>query len=120
VLLPDHGFGFTDVVKLPSPNASTLRPADFAEWAPRLRERLAPCRPRVVCFHGTMAYRPFARYGLGLPDTPVELGPQTVEIGPSRIFVVPNPSPANAHFRPEDQTAWYDRLADFLDGIGYD
>jgi len=28
---------------------------------------------------------------------------------------VPNPSPANAHFRPEDQAAWYDRLADFLD-----
>jgi len=27
--------------------------------------------------------------------------------------VVPNPSPANAHFTLTDQIAWYDRLADF-------
>src|SRR5437868_14609564 len=33
-----HGFGFTDVVKVPSASASSLRPADYAEWAPRLAE----------------------------------------------------------------------------------
>src|SRR5581483_4445785 len=51
VRLPAHGFGFTDLVKVPSPNASTLTPADYAAWAPRLLERLAPLAPRVVCFH---------------------------------------------------------------------
>jgi TDG/mug DNA glycosylase family protein len=30
---------------------------------------------------------------------------------------VPNPSPANAHFTPADQAAWYDRVADFLEGM---
>jgi TDG/mug DNA glycosylase family protein len=35
-------------------------------------------------------------------------------IGATRLFVVPNPSPANAHFTLADQAAWYDRLADFL------
>src|SRR6185503_14579406 len=35
-VLLDHGFGFTDVVKLPSASAAALRPADYAEWAPRL------------------------------------------------------------------------------------
>src|SRR5207253_5359007 len=40
VRLLEHGFGFTDVVKVSSSNASTLRPADYAEWAPRLTERL--------------------------------------------------------------------------------
>src|SRR5262249_38141609 len=42
------------------------------------------------------------------------LGAQPELIGSTRLFVVPNPSPANAHFTLADQAAWYDRLADFL------
>ena len=114
VLLPGFGFGFTDVVKVPSSNAAALKPADFEEWAPRLIERLRPASPRVVCFHGTMAYRPFRRYALAQRDAPVALGAQLEHLGDARIFVVPNPSPANAHVRPEDQVIWYDRLAAFL------
>jgi double-stranded uracil-DNA glycosylase len=117
VVLPRFGFGFTDVVKIPSSNAAALRPADFQEWAPRLEERLRPANPRVVCFHGTMAYRPFRRWALGLPDGPIALGQQPDRAAGGRVFVVPNPSPANAHVRPEDQVAWYDRLAAFLDSL---
>jgi TDG/mug DNA glycosylase family protein len=112
--LLEHGFGFTDVVKVPSANASTLRPADYAEWAPRLIERLGPIEPRVVCFHGAMAFGAFRRYGLGQPRAPVALGAQSLRVGAAAVFVVPNPSPANARFTPADQAAWYDRLADRL------
>jgi TDG/mug DNA glycosylase family protein len=114
LVLPEHGIGLTDVVKIPSSNASTLRPADYAEWAPRLIERLASVEPRVVCFQGAMAYGAFRRYGLGRPNAPVVLGPQEGALAGARIYVVPNPSPANAHFTPADQAAWYDRLADFV------
>lgn len=114
VSLPEHGFGFTDVVKTASSNASTLRPADYAEWAPRLAERLGPLRPRVVCFHGAMAFGAFRRYGLGQTSAPVVLGAQALRLGDASVFVVPNPSPANAHFTPADQADWYDRLADHL------
>ena len=107
------GIGFTDVVKRPSANASTLTPADFAEWAPRLAARLRRYRPRVACFHGLTAYRPFADLVLRV-DTPPVLGPQPVAVGATRVFVVPNPSPANAHFTVHDQTRWYDRLARFM------
>jgi TDG/mug DNA glycosylase family protein len=116
--LPRFGFGFTDVVKLPSSNAAALRPADFARWAPDLARRLAPARPAVVCFHGTMAFRPFRRWALGQPDRVLELGAQPERLGRARIFVVPNPSPANAHVTPAEQVAWYDRLADFVAQIG--
>jgi TDG/mug DNA glycosylase family protein len=35
-------------------------------------------------------------------------------LGNARIFLAPNPSPANAHFRPEDQVRFYDELSDLL------
>jgi TDG/mug DNA glycosylase family protein len=35
----------------------------------------------------------------------------------TRLYLVPNPSPANAHFTPRDQAAWYDRLAEFMEAL---
>jgi len=114
VRLLEHGFGFTDLVKIPSSNASTLRPVDYAESAPLLTERLGPLRPRLVCFHGAMAFGAFRVHGLGQPGAPVALGAQSLRIVGASVFVVPNPSPANAHFTIEDQRQWYDRLAAYL------
>jgi TDG/mug DNA glycosylase family protein len=113
-LLPRFGIGLTDVVKRPTRNASTLSPADFQAEAPRLRHRLARCRPRVACFHGLTAYRPFLRFALADADAAPRLGSQPEALGVTRLFVVPNPSPANAHVTLAEQTDWYDRLADFL------
>jgi len=108
------GIGFTDMVKVPSRNASEVHPADFRAWAPKLLGRLERYRPEVACFHGLTAYRAFARYALGSPRASFQLGAQPRRLGGTRLYVVPNPSPANAHFRLEDQVAWYDRLADFM------
>lgn len=115
VEMPRFGIGFTDVVKTPSPMAASLRPADYREWTPRLLARLRRYGPRVVCFHGLTAFRPFVRWGLGETANHLALGPQSMRLGEARIFVVPNPSPANFHFTPAAQVQWYDRLADFID-----
>ena len=113
--LPEFGIGFTDVVKVPSANAAGVTPALFAEWAPTLRHRIEQIQPDVAAFQGVTAYRAFERYALGVPKSVAGLGAQATVIGQTRLFVVPNPSPANAHVRPADQVDWYDRLADFLD-----
>jgi double-stranded uracil-DNA glycosylase len=109
------GIGFTDVVKVPTRKAAELRPADFRQWAPRLAARLEHYRPRVACFHGVTAYRAFMRYGLAEEDTCCKLGPLTRRLCETRLYLVPNPSPANAHFTLRDQTAWYNRLAEFME-----
>jgi len=108
------GFGITDVVKKPSANASGVTPRDFVYWAPQLLHKLTYYRPRAVCFHGLTAYRPFVKLVLNQPKAAPALGAQRERIDSTRIFVAPNPSPANAHFTLQDQTAWYDRLAAFL------
>lgn len=122
-LFPEHdsqlvnfGIGLTDVVKRPSSNAAELSAKDFAEWAPRLLEKIERFQPRVACFHGLTAYRPFLELALRCDDRKCALGPQEKLIGKTRLYVVPNPSPANAHFTLADQTRWYDRLAEFLIG----
>jgi TDG/mug DNA glycosylase family protein len=112
--LLEYGIGFTDVVKRPSNNAAALKPADYQAWAPRLLERLARYAPRVACFHGVTGYRAFLRYGLARPEPDAQPGPQPAGLGSTRLYVVPNPSPANAHLKLEDQVVWYDRLAEFL------
>jgi double-stranded uracil-DNA glycosylase len=111
--LPHFGIGFADVVKRATANAGELARDEFKAGAERLREELERCRPEVACFHGMTGYRPFARFGLGLPETPQTLGPQAARLGRTALFVVPSPSPANAHFRLEDQISWYDCLASF-------
>ena len=107
------GIGLTDVVKRPSANAGELDAREFEEWVPVLIRKLRRYAPRVACFHGLTGFRPFLRIGLHSDRQPI-LGPQPEIISKTRLYVVPNPSPANAHFTLLDQISWYDRLAEFV------
>ena len=127
VLRPEHdaellrfGIGLTDVVKRPSSNAAELSLSDFEKWAPDLLQKLRHHIPLVACFHGLTAYRPFLRVALKSANARPVLGEQPERIGVTQLYVVPNPSPANAHFTVRDQTGWYDRLAGFLQALKAD
>ncbi len=114
--LINYGIGFTDVVKRPTPQASGLRAADYRRWAPVLRQKLIFYQPLIACFHGLTGYRAYLKYGEGSKDRP-ELGIQEQAIGATRIFVVPNPSPANARYSLDDLVSWYQKLAQFRDEL---
>ena len=105
-----HGIGFTDVVKRASARAGEVSPEEFIQGARDLVALLEKYQPRIACFQGMMGYRPFHRV-LAPTAAKAELGEQPLRVGQTRLFVVPSPSPANAHGSPTEQTAWYDRLA---------
>ena len=109
-----HGIGFTDVVKRATPKASDLTPSELRAGVAVLLAKLERYQPRIACFHGVTGYRYVHRVLTG-STTKVELGLQELLLGPTRVFVVPNPSGANAHFTRADQTHWYDRLAACLE-----
>ncbi|MCZ6535695.1 MAG: mismatch-specific DNA-glycosylase [Dehalococcoidia bacterium] len=109
--LVDHGIGFTDVVKRPSSQASALKAQDYRQWAPLLKEKLERYQPLVACFHGLMAYSHYLRYAEGIKAKP-QLGLQDRSVGRSTVFVVPNPSPANARYSLDVLVNWYCRLKD--------
>jgi double-stranded uracil-DNA glycosylase len=108
--LPDHGIGFTDVVKRPTARADELGPKEFAIGVRDLAVKLETFQPRIACFHGMMGYRPFIQVYAPASPRP-QLGEQPIHVGRTVLFVIPNPSPANAHASPAEQVAWYDRLA---------
>jgi len=111
-LLRHHRIGFTDVVKRPSPGSGALRAADFRRWAPVLAGKLARHRPGIVWFHGAVAYRGFLKHGIGRTCGAIAWGEQAERIGSSRVFVTPNPSPANAAYRLDDLIRWYRLLGE--------
>jgi TDG/mug DNA glycosylase family protein len=111
--LLEHGFGFTDAVKRATARATDLSHQEFSDGIADLSEKLKVFQPKIACFHGIMAYRPIYRALTGSRQDP-KLGLQTLEIGKTKVFLCPNPSPANAHFTPADQTRSYDELAAYL------
>ncbi len=109
--LLDHGFGFTDVAKRPTARADQLDPTELAAGVAQLTAKLEREAPRIACFHGITGFR--AVHQILVPATPAPLlGEQAWRLGSTRLFVIPNPSPANAHATAAEQTRWYDRLAE--------
>lgn len=108
-----YGVGFTDLVKRPTAKASDLATAELAAGVAHLLEKLQRFKPRVACFHGITGYRFVHALLAGKAAVPA-LGPQDVRAGTTRLYLVPNPSGANAHFSRADQTRWYDALHEYL------
>ena len=107
--LLDHGIGLTDLIKRPTSQASGLNVSDYRQGAPILKAKLLEYQPAIACFHGMMCYRAYLQYGEGAKEKP-DLGLQPQPIGQSRVFVVPNPSPANAQYSLNDLVDWYQQL----------
>ena len=114
VLVERYRIGFTDIVKRPTAGSGELRPREFLEGAVRLEALVRRLEPGVVWFQGAMAWRAFARRAGWRVSGEVRWGAQEWTIGDARIFVTPNPSPANASHSLAALVAWFDALADFL------
>lgn len=110
VLLERDSIGFTDVVKRPTAGGGELRAADYRSWAPLLKERLVHYAPRIAWFQGKQACQHYMRYAERLRVT-LDCGVQPFTLGASRVFVTPNPSPANAAVTLDELTDWMRRLA---------
>ncbi|MCH8200246.1 MAG: mismatch-specific DNA-glycosylase [Chloroflexi bacterium] len=114
--LNERGLGFTDVVKRASNSSSSLRAADYRRWAPVARDKLVEAAPLVVCFNGITGFKSFMRYAEGA-KVEVKLGQQPGLLGTSRVFVAPNPSPANAVYSLDAIAGWYRRLGELRDEL---
>ena len=88
--LPAYGIGLTDLCK-GSMHGDGHKPDE--QDRERLRQTIFEFRPRIVAFLGQSPARSF------LDAKQVPWGLLTDRVGPSMLAVVPDPSPANGHFK---------------------
>jgi TDG/mug DNA glycosylase family protein len=105
--LPNHGVGSTNLVARPTRAADELSRDELRAGAAELERLVEELKPRVVAMLGLTAYRsafarPKATWGL-----------QEETIGGRPVWLLPNPSGLNAHFKPADFARLYAEVRAF-------
>jgi TDG/mug DNA glycosylase family protein len=122
-LFMKYKIGFTDLVKKPTRMGHELRTADYREGAAVLKEKLHRYQPGIAWFHGMETWKNYLKYAEGI-EMDIPWGKQKHSIGKSRVFVTPNPSPANAQYSIEDLIRFYNEMVSYqvreLFGFGTD
>lgn len=98
------GYGITNVVPRATATAAEVSPEEFVAGGRQLARKVARYRPAIIAFLGITAYRA----AFGRPEAAV--GPQEERLGGARIWVLPNPSGLNAHYRLADLGALFAEL----------
>lgn len=103
-LLLGLGLGITNIAARATARAAELSPAELRAGAGLLAGKLAQLTPGWLAVLGVTAYRT----AFGCPDA--QVGPQAVVIGPTQLWVLPNPSGLNAHYAAGALAAEFARL----------
>lgn len=111
-LFVKHHIGFTDLVKKPTRMGKNLRTEDYRQWAPVLKNHLLHYQPALAWFHGKGTYRNYLKYAENM-EIDISLGAQKHSIGKTRVFVSPNPSPANAQYSLDDLVRSYNEMVSY-------
>lgn len=90
------GYGITNVVERATATAAELSAEEFVAGGRRLESRVRRFRPQYLAVLGVGAYR------TAFAQPKAQLGLQNEGIGATRVWVLPNPSGLNAHYRPAD------------------
>jgi TDG/mug DNA glycosylase family protein len=93
-LLLDYGLGVTNVVDRATASAAALRAEEYRQGAQHLERKVRQFAPRWLAVLGIGAYR------TAFERAEAHIGPQSHAIGKTRVWVLPNPSGLNAHYRP--------------------
>ena len=105
-----HGIGITNLVSRTTAAASELSKLELAAGGRRLMARVRRLQPRILAFLGLDAYRS------AFSVKHVKVGLQPEPMGPTRIWVLPNPSGLNAHYQLKDFARLFRQLRLALPG----
>jgi double-stranded uracil-DNA glycosylase len=109
--LPRHGVGVTNIAHRPTRAATELSTQELLDGAAELSRTVAEHRPRLVAILGATAYR----VAFGRPGAAVGL--QEHRLGGRPVWVLPNPSGLNAHYKPADFARLYAEARRYAEGL---
>lgn len=102
--LLDLGYGLTNIVDRASARADELAADELVAGRRRLERKVRRYAPRWVVILGIGAYR------VAFGTRHASPGPQPERLGPSGLWLLPNPSGLNAHHLPADLARAFRRL----------
>ncbi len=94
--LLNYGYGITNVVARATGAADELSAEELTAGGQKLDEKARRLHPKMLAFLGIGAYRK----AFGRPHAVI--GPQEETVGGAPVWLLPNPSGLNAHYRLED------------------
>lgn len=97
--LLDLGLGLTNLVDRGTARADELTPTELLAGGRRLVAKVRRHRPAWLAVLGVGAYR------MAFGARSVRVGAQPDPVGGARVWVLPNPSGLNAHYRLDDLAA---------------
>ena len=103
------GVGVTNLADRPTRAASELAPEELRSGAVALTELVRSYAPRLVAVVGVTAYR------VAFDHPRAQLGLQPDTIGGRPVWVLPNPSGLNAHYKPADFARLYAEALRYAD-----
>jgi TDG/mug DNA glycosylase family protein len=106
-LLP-LGLGVTNVVARTTARADELTSAEVVAGGELLRAKTLRFAPRWLAVLGVTAYR------VAFEDRAAKVGPQSLTIGDTGLWVLPNPSGLNAHYSAAALAAEFSSLRERL------
>jgi len=109
--LPAHGVGVTNIASRPTRAADEITPDELHAGALALEETVRRHAPRLVAVVGLTAYRT----AFGRPRA--TMGLQADAIGGRPVWVLPNPSGLNAHYKPADSARLYAEARAYADAM---
>lgn len=99
--LLERGYGITNVVERATATAAELAESEFITGGKMLERKVRRYHPKVLAVLGVSAYR----VAFGRKEAAV--GKQESNLGGTLVWVLPNPSGLNAHYRLEDLARVY-------------
>jgi TDG/mug DNA glycosylase family protein len=110
--LPAHGIGVTNIASRPTRAAAELSRAELRAGAAELEAVVRAHAPRLVAVVGLTAYRT----AFDRPKAAMGLRAET--IGGRPVWVLPNPSGLNAHYKPADFARLYAEARAYAEMLG--
>ena len=105
------GYGITNLAARATATAAELSGAELEEGARILADKVGRYRPRCLAVLGITAYRT----AFGHPKA--VLGPQPERLGGALVWVLPNPSGLNAHYRPPELARLFAELREEVEAL---
>jgi TDG/mug DNA glycosylase family protein len=94
--LLQYGYGITNLVNKATATAAELSRAELGAGGRELSRKVEHFRPRFLAVLGISAYRS------AFERPKASLGLQAEPLGPTQVWVLPNPSGLNAHYQLQD------------------